>query len=451
MSFPRASGRPAKGRLFAFCEVHMTLGNAQDDLSVLIRWPREERNLEFKKSMDWTDPATKAKLTKSVLAMANLRDGGLIVLGVERQPDDTYLSVGMQPDHLESFVQDALSSHFSEFADPYIETTVVKTTTDGKTFCVIRVIEFAELPVVCKKDGDKLRRGAMYTRSRRMVETVEVPSQVEMREILDLAIEKRSRAFARQADHMGFVRPSPKNEFVEQLKALPETEILRKIWSRGRWRVWIRPTVFEKARFQNLANARVFMLNSAVNSEGWQYPFANNESIQDAEESLGSEVDFPPFVERWNLFRSGQFVWNFGFAEEYIGTTAWPTYAHFIPGKGKRYLSILRTLKIVTCIYEFASRMAAQHLLDPSASIGIELHGVDGRELSYMSPQRRLDEHYWCRKESIRIEQSRNPEDLQTQAREIALDVTLDIFREFRWTNPPKSLLAEEQTRTLNE
>jgi hypothetical protein len=429
----------------------MAQGNLQDDLSVLIRWPREERNLEFKKSMDWADPATKAKLTKSVLAMANLRDGGHIVLGVERQPDDTYLSVGMQPDHLESFVQDALSSHFSEYADPYIEITLLKTTIDGKAFCVIRAIEFAELPVVCKKDGEKLRRGAMYTRSRRMVETVEVPGQVEMREILDLAIEKRSRAFARQAEHMGFARLSPKSEFVEQIKALPETEILKKIWSMGRWRVWIRPTVFEKARFQTLTACRVFMLNSAVNSEGWQYPLANNESINEADESIGSEVDFPPFVERWNLFRSGQFVWDFGFAEEYIGTAAWPTYAHFIPGKGKRYLSILRTLKIVTCIYEFASRMAAQHLLDPSASIRIELHGVDGRELSYISPQPRLDEHYWCRKESIQKEQSLNPEELQTKGRELALDVTLEIFKEFRWTNPPKSLLAEEQTRTLSK
>jgi len=61
--------------------------------------------------------------------------------------------------------------------------------------------------VICKKDGmEKLRRGAVYTRSRRMPETVEVPGQVEMREILDLALEKRSRAFARHAERMGLVR-----------------------------------------------------------------------------------------------------------------------------------------------------------------------------------------------------------------------------------------------------
>jgi len=56
----------------------MSEGSAIDDLSNLILWHREERHLEFKRSMDWADTATKAKLTKSVLAMANLRDEGTL-------------------------------------------------------------------------------------------------------------------------------------------------------------------------------------------------------------------------------------------------------------------------------------------------------------------------------------------------------------------------------------
>jgi predicted HTH transcriptional regulator len=140
--------------------------NSLDDLNSLIQWPREERNLEFKRSMDWADTTTKAKLTKSVLAMANVRDGGHIVLGVERQSDDSYVAVGMQPDHFRSFVQDQISSHLSEYADPYVEATLIKHLVNGRMFCVIRVGEFAELPAVCKKDGlEKLHRGATYTRS----------------------------------------------------------------------------------------------------------------------------------------------------------------------------------------------------------------------------------------------------------------------------------------------
>jgi hypothetical protein len=40
-----------------------------------------------------------------------------------------------------------------------------------------------------------LRGGAVYTRTRRMYECAEVPGQAEMRELLELAIEKGLRKF----------------------------------------------------------------------------------------------------------------------------------------------------------------------------------------------------------------------------------------------------------------
>src|SRR5262249_46564787 len=148
------------------------------------------------------------------------------------------------------------------------------------------------LPVICKKDGlEKLRRGAIYTRSRRLPETVEVPSQAEMRELLDLAIEKGSRTFTRQAERMGFVRLARKDQFIEQLKGLPETEIIKKIWSMGRWRVWIRPSAFEKARFQSITACRQFVLLNAVSCDGWQYPLANENVMEEGDEWIAAELD----------------------------------------------------------------------------------------------------------------------------------------------------------------
>jgi hypothetical protein len=428
------------------------------DLDSLIKWGREERHLEYKASLDWTDTATKEKLTKSVLAMANLRDGGHVILGVERQPDDTYDAVGMRDEHLQTFVQDNISAHFAEFADPYIEASLIKHSLDGKIFVIIRINEFAELPVICKKDGKQLRRGATYIRSRRIPETVEVPSQVEMREILDLAIEKRNRTFTRQAGRMGLIRAPQTDEFVDQLKALPETKLLKRIWSMGRWRVYIRPTVFEKAHFQNLNACRAFMMLNSINSGGLIYPHILKDGIDEGDEWIASEVSpenflFPaPHLERWVLFRSGQFVHNFAFAEDFIGTEAWPIHPQiFVPGDGKRYLNILRTLMIVTCVFELAARMASRQLLNSGALISLELHRVDGRELSYMQAQRRLDAHYFCRAENVQVDRLLNSEELSTRPRELALDATLEIFRNFNWLNPPKNLLADEQSRLLND
>jgi hypothetical protein len=431
----------------------MAQGNSPDGLDNLVQWPREERSLEFKCSMNWGEAQTKAKLTKSVLAMANLRDGGHIVLGVERQANDSYVPVGMKPEHLDSFVQDELSPHFSEYADPYIEVTLIKHTVDAKAFCILRVGEFAELPVICKKDGlEKLRRGATYTRSRRMPETVEVPGQAEMREILDLAVEKRSRAFARQADRMGLVKEIRPDQFNEQLGALPENELDKRIRSMGHWRVLIRPTAFERARFQTLTDARFFVASNAVSSGGWQYPLAHDKQIVDGNDWIKSEVEFPPHLETWALFRSGQFLFDFAFAEEYIGTDAWPVHPQFlVPGKGKRYLNILRTLVIVTCISEFAARMSNKGLLEPSALLSIGLYGIGGRELSYMMPKHKLDGRYWSRKEAIEIERTVTAEGLRTGSAELAIQITQEIFAGFGWSNPPRSLLVEEQSRLLRQ
>ena len=50
---------------------------------------REERHVEFKRTMNWSDSSTKSKVVKTAMAMANLRDGGSIVFGIERQADDS--------------------------------------------------------------------------------------------------------------------------------------------------------------------------------------------------------------------------------------------------------------------------------------------------------------------------------------------------------------------------
>ena len=56
-----------------------------DLVDSLISNGREERHVEFKRTMNWSDAGTKSKVVKSSIAMANLRDGGFIVFGIERQ------------------------------------------------------------------------------------------------------------------------------------------------------------------------------------------------------------------------------------------------------------------------------------------------------------------------------------------------------------------------------
>jgi predicted HTH transcriptional regulator len=124
--------------------------------------------------------------------MSNIRDGGYIVIGVE-QAGDAFAPVGMNQEDYDSFTQDYVSAHINNYADPFAEVTVTKAQHEGRPFVTIQVAEFAEIPVLCKRDGLRLRQGAMYTRSRRMNESVEVPTSAEMRDIMEAAVEKGFR------------------------------------------------------------------------------------------------------------------------------------------------------------------------------------------------------------------------------------------------------------------
>jgi hypothetical protein len=170
-----------------------------DLVDSLISNGREERHVEFKRTMNWSDAGTKSKVVKSSIAMANLRDGGFIVFGIERQADDSYMPVGMKPEDYDSFKQDEVSMEVNNYADRFVELTVQKVERDNKLFAIIQIREFLDLPILCKRDGaERLRNGAIYVRPRRKYETAELPSQVDLREILDLAVEKKIRSFYSQ-------------------------------------------------------------------------------------------------------------------------------------------------------------------------------------------------------------------------------------------------------------
>ena len=173
------------------------------ELIQLIIHAREERNLEYKGNIKWNDLLSKASLTKTILAMSNIRDGGAIVIGVEQEGENFNL-VGLSKENFDTFKQDDISSFVNEFADPYVEISVSRINYKGSKYVIIQVEEFSEIPVICKRDGKKgLKRGVIFTRPRRKIESVEIPSQVEMREILDMALEKHIRKFKKQFSRSG--------------------------------------------------------------------------------------------------------------------------------------------------------------------------------------------------------------------------------------------------------
>ena len=180
------------------------------ELLQYVRHGREERYLEYKERLDWSQSAHQVKLVKAVLGMSNVRGGGVLVIGVKK--DGT--AVGLSEEEALQFTQDAVAAVVNTYAAPYAEITVTTgTDSDASSwFVIVQVSEFDQVPVICKRDGNGLRQGAVYTRGRRIHETTEVRSEAEMREIIEMAIskgvDKELGTFFRRFEGTG-IPPSP--------------------------------------------------------------------------------------------------------------------------------------------------------------------------------------------------------------------------------------------------
>lgn len=181
------------------------------DLEIVnyIKYPNEERHLEFKGSVGWNGEI-RAKITKSIMAMANLKDGGWIVIGKEEQEDRSFVLVGMTPEDYDSFDSDEIKAFVYGRTDPPVTFTIRKKDYDSKRFVLIQVNEFENIPIICRRSyGDIIHAGTIYVRSKGKPESIPVPSNAEMREIVDIAIDKGVKEFVQRMQRVGILVPTP--------------------------------------------------------------------------------------------------------------------------------------------------------------------------------------------------------------------------------------------------
>jgi predicted HTH transcriptional regulator len=181
----------------------------EQEFESLLAQGYETNGVEFKGPWIRTDKLFLAKVVRSILGMANRRDGGLVIIGVEES--NKLEPVGLSDEQAESWLNyDDLSASVDDYASPNVRFDHELRTFWGKKFVFIRVHEFDDIPILCAKDYNEfgktspiLRRGACYVRARHKPETSEIPSEEEMRELLELAIDKGVRKFVTRAQKAG--------------------------------------------------------------------------------------------------------------------------------------------------------------------------------------------------------------------------------------------------------
>jgi predicted HTH transcriptional regulator len=181
----------------------------EQEFESLLALGHELDGVEFKGAWNRTDRLFLAKVTRAMRGMANRRDGGLVILGVDESTKSD--PVGLSDEQAQSWLNyDDVSAAVNEYASPCIRFETELHVFWNKKFVLIRVHQFDDIPILCAKDYNEqgkptpvLRRGACYVRSRHKPETSEIPSEEEMRELLELAIDKGVRKFLSRAQNAG--------------------------------------------------------------------------------------------------------------------------------------------------------------------------------------------------------------------------------------------------------
>lgn len=169
--------------------------NSNDDLTTYIKYGKEERFLEYKAPMNWKDLQTKVSIAKAIMAMSNLKEGGVIVIGVREREKNVWVPEGLSSEDLASFNQDDIATYVNDKVLPFAQLSLSRVKLGSMDFVILRVQEFDETPLIVTKQAvlngkSVLTPGEIYYRSRRKNESAPIASEEDMRELLGLAIHK---------------------------------------------------------------------------------------------------------------------------------------------------------------------------------------------------------------------------------------------------------------------
>lgn len=170
---------------------------------------QESKSVDFKESAPWND--LKWQIIRTALAMGNLRDGGIIVIGASER-DDTWDLTGISPEHIATYDVDDIVDIINKYASPPIKIEIVTVSyRNANIFLAIKIHEFTDSPFVCKKNGPdnmkNIRAGDVFVRPPGKPRTTRVITAEEMQSLLELAAEKRARRILEVAHRIG-LKPS---------------------------------------------------------------------------------------------------------------------------------------------------------------------------------------------------------------------------------------------------
>ncbi len=418
-----------------------------EEFESLLEGGAETQGIDFKQGCKWNEE----QFVKDILAMSNIQNGGYIVIGVRESENGGFEYEGISGEQKSTYQIDIMRDQVSKYADPKV-TFEVEFTQDkqDREYVVIHVIEFDEIPVVCKRDGKDVKQGVLYYRNtNRRVESAPVSNAYDLQNIIRRAAVK----VMQNMTNIGFTVPtSVSKKLAEELSDLSKIPLLDTIKSRGYWLANFKPAIYDSKKIKSIAECKSIIINNVVQKLGWRFPYilmqrGKNGGLTPGNNFFQGWINTGMHKEFWRLYQSGQFVIYKALQEDWYKEDDWGGRiigGALPPPEPMSSLDVFNTTYQVAGFFIFLSRLVQQGLYDDGVVVDISLNNTKGRELLISDPLRGpLLGDYKTASNTISEEKIMTKQEILSQPKELIVKLSLRIFDSFGWHKPNENAIRE--------
>lgn len=185
-----------------------------EELERLIEGQAESQSLDFKGDCPWDVK----KFAKDFLAMANVRDGGTILIGIKEE-NRAFSRQGVSPHNLATYKIDDMRDQFRKFADPSVNFSVrYPKDKDGLEYVAIQIQSFSDLPIICVADSSDTNKATIYYRNTDgRVSSGPISNSNDLQEIIEIAA---IRLRKKREDYGYIIKDDDKEKLDQELDGL---------------------------------------------------------------------------------------------------------------------------------------------------------------------------------------------------------------------------------------
>jgi hypothetical protein len=224
--------------------------------------------------------------------------------------------------------------------------------------------------------------------------------------------------------------------------------IIDKIKSRGYWKVVIRPSQFTQELIPELSLCKTLVRDNSIRLRGWYYP--HYDMMKEPSSGLDYVEQFYEWqdhIEAWRFYQSGQFIHYRALWEDWFDERS--PWGQRDLTQTKKYLSIFSAMFTLTEIYEFASRLGSEGVLNDSCEVKITLSNTMNRILGTYDARRPLFAEYKTELNDIPRSISLSTVDLMSRSADLSLDHVLWLYQRFNWDDVHVEIFKEDQRKLL--